>query len=786
MVRALDRKLLRELGNLRLQLLAIVMVLASGVASYVSMLSAYDSLARSQDSYYAASAFADVWATASTAPASLRHRILEVPGVAQVETRVVQSVTLDLPDMSEPATGRLLSMPARADGLNRLHLRAGRWPEPGRSGETLINEAFANVHQLGPGDALWCVMNGRREQLHVVGIALSPEYVYSVSAGSPWPDDKRAAILWMDHEVLADAFAMRGAFNDVTLALGVGASERAVIAAVDRLLAPWGGVSAHGRSLQSSHRFLADELQQLRSMGQVVPMIFLGVAAFLLNAVLSRIVGGQREQIAALKALGYGNLRLGVHYAELALVVVTVGSAIGIALGGWLGDAMVGLYRQYFRFPNLAFALERGTALTAIAISTVAGVVGALAAVRGVIALPPAEAMRPPLPARYHRGPLSRALERVLSQPARIVARNLARNPLRSLLSSLGIAFSIAIIIAGSFSQDALVEVMDVAFQREQRYDVQVAFRIALSEDAVRELRSLPGVLEVEGQRAAPVRLHVGNTRYDTAIVGMPEHPRLRRLLGDDLRPVTMPERGLVLTDELAHRLDLQVGDVVDVEVLEGRRHTVQVEVAGLSHERLGLSGYMRMAALHRLLGEGPRVTGALLAVDPHLRDATYLQLKRVPAVASVGLRSAVFDIFNETTAKMQTTTTVLLAGFASIIAIGVVYNGARITLVERSRELATLRVIGFTRAEVSGILLGELGVQLLLAIPLGWLLGWSLALGVIQGVDAELFRFPLMISPRTYLFATAVVVVAGLLTALSVRRKVDRLDLVEVLKTRE
>lgn len=785
-MRALDRKLLRELGNLRLQLLAIILVLASGVASYVSMLSAYDSLARSQDSYYAASGFADVWATASTAPASLRHRILEIPGVAQVETRVVQSITLDLADMPEPATGRLLSMPAGVDGLNRLHLRAGRWPEPGRSGEALVNEAFANVHQLVPGDALWCVMNGRREQLRIVGIALSPEYVYSVSAGSPWPDDKRAAILWMDHEVLADAFAMRGAFNDVTLALGVGASERDVIAALDRLLAPWGGASAHGRSLQSSHRFLADELQQLQSMGKVVPVIFLGVAAFLLNAVLSRIVGGQREQIAALKALGYGNLRLGIHYAELALVVVAIGSAIGLALGGWLGDAMVGLYRQYFRFPNLSFALERGTALTAVAISTVAGVVGALAAVRSVIALPPAEAMRPPLPARYRRGPLSRALERVLSQPARMVARNLARNPVRSLLSSLGIAFSIAIIIAGSFSQDALVEVMDVSFQREQRYDVQVAFRIPLSENAVRELRSLPGVLEVEGQRAAPVRLHAGANRFDTAIVGMPEQPRLRRLLDDDLRPVTMPARGLVVTDELARRLGVQVGDVVEVEVLEGRRHTVAVEIAGLSHERLGLSGYMRIEALHRLLGEGPRVTGALLAIDPHDRDATYLQLKRVPAVASVGLRSAVFDIFNETTAKMQTTTTVLLAGFASIIAIGVVYNGARITLVERSRELATLRVIGFTRAEVSGILLGELGVQLLLAVPLGWLLGWLLALGVIQGVDAELFRFPLMISPRTYLFATAVVVIAGLLTALSVRRKIDRLDLVEVLKTRE
>lgn len=786
-MRALDRKLLRELIAMRWQLFAIVMVVACGVASYVAMLSAHSSLSRSRSSYYADSDFADAWASAKRAPDATVRELLAIPGVARAETRIVQLLTLDVADMPEPATGRLVSLPTPLEtGLNRLHLRRGRWPEPGRSGEVLVSEPFANIHGLGPGDELSSIMAGRRERLRIVGIALSPEYVFSVPAGSPWPDDKRSAILWMDRDVLAAAFAMQGAFNDVTLALGVDASVRQVTDAVDRVLAPWGGTGAHGRELQGSHRFLEDELAQLRSMGATVPTIFLGVAAFLLNAVLSRIVAGQREQIAALKALGYGNLRIGLHYAELALVVVACGSALGVALGAWGGSAMVNLYRDYFRFPNLAFGIDGDTAVTAVAISAAAGIIGALAAVRGAVKLPPAEAMRPPTPPRYRRGAITRVLERALSQPGRMVARNLARNPLRTLLSSLGIAFSIAIIISGSFSQDALNHVMDISFQREQRYDVQVAFAEALSDEVLHELRTLPGVLDVEGQRIAPVRLHAGAHRYETAIVGMGAQPRLRRLIGADLRPATVPERGLVLTDELARRLELRVGDQVEVELLEGRRRRVVVEVAGLSTEMLGLSGYMRDTALRRLLGEGPRVTGALLAVDPRERAALYLQLQTVPAIVSVGLRSAVFDIFNETTASIQTTTTVILSLFACVIAIGVVYNGARITLVERSRELATLRVIGFTRAEVSGILLWELGVQLLLAIPVGWLLGWLLALGIIAGVDSELYRFPLLISPRTYVFATGVVSAAGFLTALTVRRKIDHLDLVEVLKTRE
>jgi putative ABC transport system permease protein len=573
-VKALDRKLWRELWSMRVQLLAIVAVVACGIASYVAMLSAHASLSRSRAVYYAGSRFGDVWATVSRAPVALERRIAEIPGVARVETRIVESLTLDVPGLAEPATGRIVSIEGRpGERLNDLHLRRGRWPEPGRAGKVLVSEPFANVHSLVPGDALAAVMGGRRETLQVVGIALSPEYVFAMPAGAPWPDDRRFGVFWMDEEALAAAYGMQGAFDDVTLELGAGASEREVIARLDGLLAPWGGFGAHGRDRQPSHRFLSEELEQLESMGTVVPMIFLGVAAFLLNVVLSRIVGGQRELIAALKALGYGNARLGLHYAEMVLVVVGLGSLLGVGLGAWLGSAMVELYRQFFRFPTLGFSLRTDTILAAVGVSTLAGVVGALASVRRAVALPPAEGMRPPAPPLYRRGISgSAAMARLLSQPARIVARNLGRHPGRAFLSSLGVALSIAIMIAGSFSQDALDYVMDVSFQRQQRHDVQVAFRRPVAPDVLHDLAHLPGVLAVEAERVVPVRLRADTARYETAIVGMPSDPQLKRLVDRDLRPIEIPPSGLMLTDELAHRLGVDIGDRVDVEVLEGER----------------------------------------------------------------------------------------------------------------------------------------------------------------------------------------------------------------------
>ena len=787
-MRALDRKLLRELKNMRWQLFAIVMVIACGIASYVALLSAHSSLERSCSSYYAQTRFPDVFARVASAPRSVEARIAAIPGVASVQTRLIERITLDVPGLPEPATGELISLDGRVgERLGELVLRAGRWPEPGRAGEILLGEPFAKVHALAPGDEIDAVLGGRQQRLRIVGIALSPEYVFQISAGSPWPDDRRFSVLWMDREALEAAFAEQGSFDQAVIALAGGASEKDVVDALDKLLVRWGGVGAHGRDRQPSHRFVSEELKQLESMGSSVPVIFLGVAAFLLNVVLSRIVTGQREQIGALKALGYGNWRIGSHYAELVLVVVIAGGAIGIALGAWFGGALVGIYGDYYRFPDLRFTLRGDTIITALGISAIAGSIGAAVALRRAIKLEPAEAMRPVAPPRYRKGIIAGSfIGHLLSPQARMIIRNLGRAPIRAALGSLGIGLAIAIQVMGSFSYDALEFVMDLQFQRVQRYDVEVAFGHALGDEVLHDLGNIPGVLQVEPTRAVPVRLRTGEHHYETAIVGMPPDPQLRRLLDRTLHESTVPEQGMLLTDVLARRLALRVGDHVQVEVLEGERPIRDVEIAGTSQEMMGLSAYMRTDALARLLGEGPRVTGALLVVDPPQRDALYSRLKSLPAVAGATLRTAAYDIFNDTSARQQTVMRMVFMAFASIIAIGVVYNAARIALSDRARELATLRVLGFTRAEVSAILLGELAVQLVVAIPIGCALGWLFTYAIIQTIDTELYRFPLIISPATYLTAIAVVVCAAVFAAFIVRRKIDQLDLVEVLKSRE
>jgi putative ABC transport system permease protein len=787
-MRAIDRKLLRDLWGMRGQSLAIAMVMACGIATFVMSLSVLESLKVSRSVYYNQSRFAHVFTSLKRAPLSLRQRIAEIPGVLAVQTRVVAAVTLDVPGMDEPAVGRLISVPdMRPPEMNRLYLRSGRYIEPGRRGEVLVGEAFATAHKLEPGDSVRAVINGSLEELRIVGVALAPEYLFQIKPGDLLPDPKRFGVFWMGEDQLGPAYDMDGAFNDVALRLMRGASEEQVLLQLDQLTEAYGGVGAHGRDRQLSARYLDDEIKQLRGMGLLVPAIFLSVSAFLLNVVTGRLIGTQREQIAALKAFGYSRWQVGWHYLKLILLITFVGASLGTAAGAWLGKGMTGMYAEFYHFPVFYFEFDLRIVMFALAIGCGAAVLGTMGAVRRAALLPPAEAMRPEPPARFRPTFVERmGLGPFLAQTTRMILRQLERRPLKSLLSATGIAFAVAILVLGRFMLDALDYLIEFQFFRTQRYDVTVTLVEPASPDVKYELAHLPGVLRCETFRAVPVRLRYRHRSRDLAVMGLDDERVLQRLIDADGKPVSLPPEGLLLSDKLAEILGVEPGGSVTVEVLEGKRPVLSVPVGGVIRDFAGMNAYMDVDALHRLLQEGQVVSGGYLLVDADQIENLYTELKLTPQAAGVTVRQAAVQNFEDTVAENQLRMQGFNILFACIIAFGVVYNTARISLAERSHELATMRVLGFTRREVSAILLGELAVLTLLAIPLGLTIGYLFAAGIVYGVESELYRFPLVITPRTYGFAAGVTVIASLISGLIVRRRIDRLDLIAVLKSKE
>jgi len=787
-LRVLDRKLLRDLWAMKGQAVAIAMVIGAGVTMFVTYLSNFESMQRTRAGYYEDARFADVFVSLTRAPAGLVHRVAAIPGVAEVDTRVVMDVTLDVPGMVEPASGRLISLPARGEPpLNTVRLRRGRWIDPAGRDEVLASEMFCEKHGLVPGDRVSAVINGRRRRLTIVGIALSPEYVYAIRPGEMVPDSRRFGVFWMNGTALASAFDMEGAFNDLALALEPGASTDAVIADVDRLLERYGGRGAVPQALQPSAWTLENELAQLQIFGFLVPAIFFGISVFILHVALTRALALQRVQIAAMKALGYSNGALAWHYVKWALVIASAGAAAGVAVGAWLGGQLIGLYNEFFRFPVLDYHLSAAVAAAAVIASLAAAAFGAQAAVRRAVRIPPAEAMRPESPARHRRSVLERLAGPL--RPAlttRMVLRNLERQPGRAAMSILGIAFAVATLLVGLSFIDVVEALVEEQFTRVMRQDATLVFAQPRGRDALYDVRHLPGVLDAEPIRAVPARLRAGARVRTIAVTGLPDVPRLNRVVDIKGRALDVLPSGLVLSRALADVLAVRPGDEVQVEVLEGRRAVRRIPVALLIDDTLGLNAYMRAEEVWRLLGTGETLSAVAVTVDAAQRDRFHAAVKAMPAIAGVALREATLQNFRDTMAANMNLQIAINVMFAAVIAFGVVYNSARVSLSERTRELASLRVLGFTRAEISLILLGELAVLTAAALPIGVGIGHGLGVLIVSAFNTELYRMSFVVLPSTVGWTWLMVIGAAAASGLIVRRRLDHLDLVAVLKAQE
>jgi putative ABC transport system permease protein len=788
-MRALDRKLFRDLWRMRGMVVAISLVMVGGISTFVMSRVTYETLKVTQQRYYVDQRFAHVFASLVRAPEAVAEQLAALPGVNQVETRVVAPVNLEVEGFDDPITGRILSLPEfGAPRLNVPYLRRGRLPAPGRDDEIAVSEEFAAAHGFEPGDRIAAVIRGHRKRLLIVGIALSPEYMYAIPPGALFPDYERFGILWTNRKALATAYDMDGAFNDVTFTLQRGASEGDLIDRIDALLARYGGLGAYGREDQLSHRFITEELRGLETMATIFPIIFLGVAAFLLNVVMTRLVATERDQVGTLKAFGYSTLQVGAHYLKLVLAISAAGLLLGTAAGLWLARGMSAIYQEFYSFPYLEYQLNPLVLLQAVLVTLVVVLAGTAVAVRRAAALPPAEAMRPEPPPVYRATLLERlGLQRRLSEPTRMIVRHIARQPLKAAMTTLGIAAAGGILMMTNFQRDAIGWMVDVQYGLSSREDLTVIFTDPTPRRALYSLQALDGVVHAEGFRSVPARLVHGHRSYRTAVTGLEPGSELQRVLDMELRAVDIPAEGILLTEYLAHEiLEIRPGELLTLEVLEGRRQVLEVPVAGTTREYLGVNAYMSREALNRLMREGPALSGARLAVDPAEQVAIYQRLRDMPRVAGTIVRDTAirqFDEMMEQTILYFAFTTALLGGF---IAFGVVYNSARIALSERSRELASLRVLGFTRAEVAYILLGEIGLLTLLAIPLGFGFGMLLSGYLAVAFSSDLYRIPLIVAPSTYALTALVVLVSFAITGALTWRKLDRLDLIEVLKTRE
>ena len=784
----LDRKLLRDLVRLKGQAAAVSLVMACGLAMLIMARSLIHSLETTRAAYYQTNHFADIFASLKRAPNDLGARLGALPGVATVQTDLAVPVTLDLPGLGEPASGLVRSLPDfGAPELNRLFLRRGAWLSPGARDELLVGEAFAKANALNPGDTLAMLLHGRRQTFRVAGIVLSPEYIFESRPGAALPDSRTYGIFWMPYKAVATAWDLYGAFNHLAVTLSPGAGEQPVIAELDRMLRPYGGLGAYGRKDHPSHIRVSDEIRVLTILSIGFPSIFLSVAAFMTNAVLSRLLALQREQIAILKAFGFTNRAIVVHYLKFAFVLVAAGLVFGLLGGVVLGHKLVLMYELFFKFPDLQFHLDGNAVAIALGVGLGAVTVGVFSSVRQAAKLPPAEAMRPEPPASFRPAFIERtALRRLLSHSFRIAVRNLERRPVQALFTVAGLALATALLILPNTFKAGIADILDFKWDVNQRQDLNLGLVEPSSARLAHELAQLPGVTSLEPSRFAAVRIHFQGRSRQIALRSLIPGAMHSRAVDHQQHEIPPPADGLIVSAKLAEVLGAKVGDLLVVEALEGRRPVKTLPLVGLAEDFTGIAAYMDLHAINRFLGEGDVITGASLGLDMSRRAEFLAALKGIPRVSTVAIKDTMRQAFRETTAQMMGLIQSIYLMFSVVVAFGVIYNNARISLAERARELATLRVVGMTQREVGAIIVIELVILAALAVPLGLALGTGFATVIISTVNTETVRLPLVFTSYTYSFAVVVVTTASVLSALVVLRKLKQLDLIATLKAPE
>lgn len=788
MTSLLDRKLRRDLLALKSQALAVALVMACGLAMMIMTRSLIRSLNEARDSYYQLNRFAEVFASLKRAPDGVTERIAAIPGVAAVEPSIALRVTLDVPGRAEPARALINSVPERREmRLNRLHLREGRWLGPGARNEVLVGEAFAEANRIRPGDTLAAILNGRRVELMVAGIVLAPQFVFEAPPGAALPDNRSFAVLWMRERELAEAYQLEGAFNSVALVLAPGGSEAAVTAALDHLLEPYGGLGAYGRRNHPSDVRVSDEIRVLQGLSFGFPLVFLSVAAFMVHAVMSRQITLQREQIAILKAFGFSNRAIGLHFVKFALVIVVLGTGLGAVGGVLLGLRLVEMYHLFFRFPNLEFVPAWGALVAAGGASAAAALVGVAGAVRRVARLAPAEAMRPEPPSSFRPALVERlGLAGWFPVSTRMALRNIERKPVQATLTCVALAAATGILVIPNAFRDGVAHVLDFQWDVVQRQTVTVSLVEPGPARVIADFRSLPGVVRAEPFRSVQAELESGNRSRRLGVTGLPADAFLQRVIDSRNRRIVLPPQGIVLSKALGEALRVRPGEMLTVRVLQGERPVREVPVAAWAEDFAGVAAYMDMDALNAMLQEGDRVSGAHLTVAASEWRAFLTEVKRTPKVAGVAVKDTMRESFRSTTAESIGLIQMIYLTFATVVAFGIVYNSARISLSERARELATLRVLGFSQGEVGAVLVGELVLLTLAALPLGLLFGSGMAKAILTSVNTETVRLPLVLTWSNYAFAVLVVATATTGSAILACRKLNRLDLVGVLKARD
>lgn len=782
MVSVLHRKLLRELNQSRWQLLAIAALITSGISCYVGLLSTYEDLERTRVAYYAECRMADFWIGLKKAPRSALDELAPLPGIADLRARIRFEITVNLDQVDHPVSGRLLSLPEqRQSVINGFVLRRGSYFTGESQREVIIDEAFADEHQLDPGDTLELLLNGRLELLSIVGTASSSEFTYLIGPGSLIPDPRTYGVFYVQQEFAESLYDFEGACNEVIGTVAPETDVTRLLIDIEERLDDYGVAAVVPLKDQVSHFMLVNEIVMGRKMAVTLSSIFLLVSALILNILMTRFVEQQRTIVGTLKAIGVRQSRITLHYMSFGLAVGFAGSLLGCLAGNAMAGGLTSVYSQYYSFPVLEHEWSLRYSLEGTLIGMLASLSGCWRGVRAVARLHPAEAMRPAAPRRGHHILLERApvIWTRLGFESQLVLRDLFRYRARTLAGLFASTMGAAMLLTALYYRDSLIHLVKFQYELVDRSDYQLVLRDETPGEVLDEIRQLPGVNHVEPSLAVACRLVNGHRSRRVSIIGIPADSQLNIPRTRAGIRIPIPESGLILDQRIADSLGLELGDPITMIPVRGDRTPRKTTLAQITHGYLGTTIYAQIDELNRLIHEQQTLNLVLVKSDPavDINRQFKQELKTLPALQALNdTRQARQNLEFEIIRNLNVMTWWLIF-FSGLIFFGSIINSTLVTLSERAREIATLRVVGYQMQDVGRLFLREILWINLTGSLLGLPVGYALSAVSAEAFSSDLFRMPLKIEWTTWLLTPTLSLVFCLLSHQIVERRLKHMD---------
>ncbi len=789
----LDRKLLRELHASKGLLFATTSLIAVGVMCFIYMRISHRNLRMEQAQYYAQGRLADFWIDVKKVPLAELDALIALPGISEIRPRIQFFVTVDLDRVREPINGQVLSVPDRWQPMiNDLILKRGSYFTESRRNEVIVNDAFAREHKLFPGQIIHLILNNQRQELFIIGTAVSPEFVYLVGPGSITPDPQHFGVFYLKQSFAEEVFDMDGAANQIVgkLSPEVRDDPDPLLRRAEAILDPYGVYNTIAQKDHPPCRYLADEIRGLGVFASIMPTIFLIVAALVLNILMSRLIDQQQVIIGTLKGLGYANAQIFLHYLKFAATVGLLGATLGCLGGYGMSEFVTRLYRTIFEFPDLPNRFEPTIYLIGIVISLACSLGGAVHGARLALKLQPAQAMRVKPPTQGKTVWLERIgfLWKRFSFGWRMVLRNLIRNRLRTAVGLFAAAMGAGLMITGFILYNATGYLISFQFELISRSDIDLKLEKERSLDVLNESRRLPGVDFAEPTLDVACEFIHGPYRRKGGLTGLIPNAKLTIPRNVNADPIRVPTSGVAMTRKLAEILHLESGDTFTAIPVKGLKQAVDLKVAEISDSFLGLGVYTDLEYLSRLISEETVVTGVQLKISSANGEKyeLYRQLKQMPALQAVNARLDNLRNLTETLVNMQRIFIGLFTLFAGVIFFSSLLNTSLIGLAERRRELATLRVLGYGPFEIGGLFLRESMMVAIIGTTLGLPLGIALCHWIAHIYNTDLFRFPIILPPIVFIGTYTVGIIFGLLAHAVVQHEIVKFDWLDALKVKE